>query len=228
MDKGWRSNNNEITILGRGKSLEKLKGFEVNSNSVIAVNEFWKTRGNPSDYYKEPIIAAFLNGKDITLLTTPRKGCGHALSKDLESTHNVINKFNTVWSGGSGTDRDQPPVPSWSVMPKECLEVYKYTHLSGNLKSSDLKGKGAVRGSLAYAILLAVKYYDAGVINIFGLDFYEADYFVPQHHNYEKEKTQSESIKKDFSSLFNYFQHVQFNVHTLANYNPNLNNVNVK
>ena len=55
-----------------------------------------------------------------------------------------------------------------------------------------------------------------------------------QHHNYEKqvynyenEKTQCKAIKEDFTTLFNHFKDIQFNVFTLANFEPNLDNVTV-
>jgi len=216
----------EITILGRGKSLEKLEGFKTDSNKVILVNEFWETHNN-SDYHKEPLIAGFIKGKDITLITSPAVGSGLSLTNELESAHNVVNKFNTVWASGSGTGRDLSPAQGWAVMPEECLEDFRYTHLSGNIKSDDCVGAGVVRGSLAYAILVAVRYYNASKVNIFGLDFYEQDYYIPPDYNYETEKTQCDSIKKDFSSLLNYYKDIQFNVYTLANYNPNLDNINV-
>ena len=221
----------EVTILGRGKSLEKLKNFKSESDIVILVNEFWKTDGNPCDYYKELVIANFIKEKNIVLVGSPAMGSGHHLTHELELEHNIISKFNTVWPSGSGTDREQSPVSGWRSMPDECVEDYKFAHLSGELKQFDVDPnvwqKGIVRGSLAYGILLSVKYYNADKINIFGLDFYEIDYLVPQSYNYENEKKQVVSMKNDFTALLKFYQQIKFNVYTLANYNPDLENVTI-
>ena len=211
-------NNTEVTILGRGQSLKKLNNFKSDCTDVILVNEHWKSPRNPVDYYKVPEISKFIKGKDLTLVCTPTTRDLSGLIKGLESEYNVKNKYNTVFPPGSGTDRDRQANGNWSCFPSECIEDYKYAHLSG---------KGCVRGSLAWSIILAINYYNAGKVNIFGLDFYEKEYLVPQNHNYEKEKTQVQSIKDDFSLLFKFFNKVQFSVYTLASYNPNLKNVNI-
>lgn len=215
----------EVTILGRGKSLEKLENFKTDFNDVILVNEFWKSDGNPCDYYKEPVISKFITDKDIILVGSPAMGGAAQMTQGIESNHNVTHKISTVWANGSGTDRDRPPSCGWEVMPKECLESYKYTRLNKALRSADMIGYGPLRGSLAMAILVAIDYLNADTINIFGLDFYEIDYLVKQNYNYENEKTQCEAIKQDFITLFNHFKKIQFNVFTLANFKPDLNNV---
>ena len=217
----------EVTILGRGKSLEKLEDFKTNFDKVILVNEFWKSGGNPCDYYKEPTVSNFITGKEITLVGTPAMGDAAKMTQGIEADHNVKNKFSTVWAMGSGTDRDRLPCSNWKTMPEECLESYKYTRLNEALRSVDMIGYGPLRGSLAMAILVAIDYFKADTVNIFGLDFYELDYLVKQNYNYENEKTQCKAIKEDFTTLFNHFKDIQFNVFTLANFEPNLDNVTV-
>jgi hypothetical protein len=217
----------DIVILGRGASLEKLKGFESACSVVILVNQFWRTHLSPTDYFKDPVIASFLKGKDICLISNP-SGSGEHDSSELEAAHTVVGKHNCVWPIGSKVDREWPPLGGWSSMPSDCVETYRDVHLSGKLKSHDLKNVGPVRGSLGYAILLAISHYKSDNIHIFGLDFYEADYYVPQNHNYELEKSQSFSIKEDFTTLFRHFDHITFTVHTVANYKPKLFNVNIK
>ena len=165
----------EVTILGRGESLKKLDKFESDCSDVILVNEFWKTSGNPCDYYKIPEISKFITGKDITLVGTPAMGSGLSMTQNIESEHNVKHKFTTNFAVGSGSDRDSYPVGGWGVFPQECLEDYKYAHLSGELKQDDVYPGvwkyGCVRGSLAWAIMLAVDYYKADKVTIFGQDF---------------------------------------------------------
>ena len=107
------------------------------------------------------------------------------------------------------------------------VESYKYTRLNEALRSVDMIGYGPLRGSLAMAILVAIDYFKADTVNIFGLDFYELDYLVTHNYNYENEKTQCKAIKEDFTTLFNHFKDIQFNVFTLANFEPNLDNVTV-
>ena len=54
----------EVTILGRGKSLSKLKHFKSNSNEVILVNSFWKSPElSDNAYVNDPIINNFLKKK---------------------------------------------------------------------------------------------------------------------------------------------------------------------
>ena len=83
-------------------------------------------------------------------------------------------------------------------MPEECLESYKYTRLNEALRSVDMVGYGPLRGSLAMAILVAIDYFKAVTVNIFGLDFYELDYLVKQNYNYENEKTQCEKRNEKY------------------------------
>ena len=221
----------EVTILGRGESLKKLDKFESDCSDVILVNEFWKTSGNPCDYYKIPEISKFITGKDITLVGTPAMGSGLSMTQNIESEHNVKHKFTTNFAVGSGSDRDSYPVGGWGVFPQECLEDYKYAHLSGELKQDDVYPGvwkyGCVRGSLAWAIMLAVDYYKADKVTIFGQDFYEKDYMVPQDYDYETERKQTQSIKNDFSLLFKFFNKVEFVLHTVSSYNPDLENVTI-
>mgnify|MGYP001227289032 CR=1 FL=1 len=221
----------EVVILGRGESLKKLDKFESDCTNAILVNEFWKSPRNPCDYYKVPEVSKFITGKDITLICTPTIGDLSPLTKGIESEHNVKTKYNTVFAPGSGTDRDCPANGNWSVFPSECVDDYKYAHLSGKLKQKDIYPGvwelGCVRGSLAWAIMLAINYYKADKVTIFGLDFYEKEYLVPQNHDYEIEKKQSQSIKNDFSLLFKFFNKVNFAIHTLSSYNPDLENVTI-
>lgn len=219
----------EVVILGRGKSLKKLNKFESNCTDVILVNEFWKSKRNPSNYYKKPKVSKFITGKEITLVCTPTIGDLSHLIKDLESKHNIKNKFNTVFAPGSGTDRDGMAIGDWNVFPKECVKDFKYAQLSGELKNYDVYlnewKQGCVRGSLAMAIILAINFYKANKVTIFGLDFYEKDYLVPQNHNYEIEKKQSHAIKNDFTLLFKFYDKVDFTIYTFSSYNPELENV---
>lgn len=223
--------NKEVTILGRGESLKKLDKFQSDCTDVILVNEHWRSPRNPSDYYKVPEISQFITGKDITLVCTSTIGDLSPLTKGIESDHNVKNKYNTVFPPGSGTDRDRPANGDWSCFPPECLEDYKYAHLSGQLKTEDcypgVWAKGCVRGSLAWAIMLAINYYEADKVTIFGLDFYEQAYLFPQNINSDLEKKQSQSIKNDFSLLFKFFNNVEFTIHTLSSYNPEIENVRI-
>tara|TARA_R100001460_G_scaffold89072_1_gene130608 strand:- start:25 stop:705 length:681 start_codon:yes stop_codon:yes gene_type:complete len=222
----------EVVILGRGESLKKLDKFKSDCTDVILVNEFWKSSRNPCDYYKVPEVSKFITGKDITLICTPTIGDLSPLTIGIESEHNVKNKYNTIFAPGSGTDRDsRPPSSSWNVFPPECVEDYKYAHLSGQLKTEDcypgVWPLGCVRGSLAWAVMLAINYYKADKVTIFGLDFYEQEYLVPQNHNYEIEKKQTQSIKNDFSLLFKFYNKVEFTLHTLSSYNPDIENVTI-
>jgi hypothetical protein len=219
----------EVTILGKGESLKKLDKLKTESKDVILINEFWKTSSNPCDYYKESPISDFIEGKNIYLLSTPSiDESTEGNYKNFIQSHNIVNSFCTVWASGSGTDRDRSAPFGWNPMPKECLDTYKYVQLSGNLRSGDLPS-GPLRGSGAWAILLAAKYFDADIINIVGMDFYETQYLYKPTNvpDYTHSKEHVDKLKYDFSVVFGYFDTIQFNIFTLANYNPNLENVNI-
>ena len=82
-------------------------------------------------------------------------------------------------------------------------------------------------GSLGIAIIYCIYILNINNIYIFGLDFYEKDYLVPQDYDYETERKQTQSIKNDFSLLFKFFNKVEFVLHTVSSYNPDLENVTI-
>ena len=45
--------------------------------------------------------------------------------------------------------------------------------------------------------------------------------------DYEKEKKQSQAIKNDFSLLFKFYEKIDFTIHTLSSYDPELKNVTI-
>jgi len=71
--------------------------------------------------------------------------------------------------------------------------------------------------------------FDADIINIVGMDFYETQYLYKPTNvpDYTHSKEHVDKLKYDFSVVFGYFDTIQFNIFTLANYNPNLENVNI-
>ena len=163
---------------------------------------------------------------------------GSGTDRDLPGNRNLYrlirflkNKYYRVFASGSGINRGLPKNRNFSAFPDECVEDFKYAQLSGELKNYDVYSgewkPGCVRGSLAMAIILAVNFYKADKITIFGLDFYEKDYLVPQNTNYEKEKKQSQAIKNDFSLLFKFYEKIDFRIHTLSSYDPELKNVTI-
>ena len=211
----------EVTVLGRGASLIKLNKFTTDSSKVIVCNEFWKTRDTSSNYFNDPTVNNFIKDKDITLIMSPSL---QSLEQNFEKKYNVKNKFNCVWKTGSGTHRDRSPLKGWEHMPNDCLSTYKLLEY-GEHKSKTFKA--SFRGTGAWAILLAIDYLKACKVNIFGLDFYEADYFVKQFHDYSIDKTLCEECKHDYTLLFSHWNKVHFNIHTLAEFQPDLPNVSV-
>lgn len=224
----------EVTILGRGESLKELDKLKTESKDVILVNEFWKTSATPCDYYKESPISDFIEGKNIYLLSSPAPITqnNQINYKKFIQSHNIINSFSTVFAPGSGTNRDRSAPSGWNPMPKECVDTYKHVHLSGKFRFSGLPQQiGPLRGTGAWAILLAAKYFGVDIINTVGIDFYEGQYFCkpndladnPHLHT----KDHYEKTKYDWTVIFEYFDTIQFNILTVANYNPNLDNVNI-
>ncbi|REK60385.1 MAG: hypothetical protein DWQ49_06130 [Bacteroidetes bacterium] len=209
----------EVTILGRGQSLEKLDTFSSASDFVITCNCFWDYPYTTTPYYKNPIISKFLKNKRIAIVATLCNHTGSDVS-GYEKTFDIVDKYNTCFS--SGSKRRGQPLSGFSLMPDSCLNVYN------KIGESKIKTQGDyIPGTLAYAVILAIAHYKFKKVNIFGLDFYESDYYIKQLHDYSEESSEKEIVqnKIDFSNFFNYFKDVEFCVHTLANFNPNAQNV---
>ena len=99
------------------------------------MNEFWKSGGNPCDYYKEPTVSNFITGKEITLVGTPAMGDAAKMTQGIEADHNV--KINSAPYGRwvlELIEIDYLVVIGRQCL-EECLESYKYTRLNEALRS---------------------------------------------------------------------------------------------
>lgn len=210
----------ETTILGRGASLEKLKGFQTNSDLVITCNCFWENETTTKPFFQDNLISSFLNDKKIITVCSPLGFSNHNI-KEFENNFNIIKKYNACFN--SGNKRKLYPIRGFSCMPDSVLSLYN------KIDNAKIKKQGdAIAGTLAYAVLLAISEYKSKKVNIFGLDFYEKNYYIPQTHDYSKEQSSPEVIqnKIDFCNFFNFLSNIHFNVYTLANFQCS-NNVSV-
>ena len=89
-------NKNTIVILGRGQSLEKLKYFSKDINTVILINSFWDTPQSVTLYYKNPIIHNFIKNKKIIIIMSPL--CNLSKINTFLKRYNVIKIYKTNFS----------------------------------------------------------------------------------------------------------------------------------
>ncbi len=203
--------SDQIVILGRGESLKRLPELKEHVDTVILVNEFWDTKICDVPYYKDPLIHNFLIDKKIILVATP--ACDFSNIQPFLKKYNVIAKFKTQFSkkiriGKNGL---------FKLLPNEIIDPY--IHLANHFPNG---------GSLAVAILYAIYTLKKNNIFIFGLDFYEKDYYLKNNYNYKNEQNKSARIKKDWIAFLKYYsQKIIFNIHTLANLNCSSKNLNI-
>tara|TARA_B100001059_G_scaffold109603_1_gene109662 strand:+ start:308 stop:943 length:636 start_codon:yes stop_codon:yes gene_type:complete len=204
---------NSIIILGRGMSLRRLSEFDdKNIDTVIIVNSFWDTLQCPIPYYKDPLIHNFIKDKKIYLIFTPYQ--------DLSKINIFIEKYNVVaihWELFSKKIRVGRNMGNIKILPDILIEPFIY--VNKNFKNT---------GSMGVAILYAIKCLNINNFHIFGLDFYEKDYYLTNTHNYESEKSKSDLIKQQFINFIKYYNNINFNIYTLANIKSYSNDPDLK
>ena len=80
-------------------------------------------------------------------------------------------------------------------------------------------------GSLGIGILYSIYNLNIKYIYIFGLDFYEKDYFIMQNHNYKLEVEKSDEIKNDWINFFEKYNNINFYLFTNAKIDNEKKNV---
>lgn len=200
---------NRIVILGRGVSLKRLN--ELNNDqidTIILVNEFWDCPYINNSYYKDPLVYDFIKNKKIILICSPI--CNFSNIKPFLKSFNIIGKYKTNFSkririGKKGI---------MDLLPNTLID--KYIHLTKNYRFT---------GSLGVAILYAIFILKTNDITIFGLDFYEKNYYISNNYSIENEKNKSDEIKDHWLNFFKFYNDINFNIYTMANLNCDLNNV---
>ena len=201
---------NKIVILGRGISLKRLKELDEcdNIDSIILVNEFWDCPYINNSYYKDPLIYNFIKNKKIILITTP--ACDYSNIQPFLKSFNIINKYKTNFSKRIRVGKNSV----MSLLPDILID--KYIHLEKN---------HGFTGSLGVAIIYAIFILKTNNITIFGLDFYEKEYYISNNYSITKEQNKSDKIKEHWINFFKYYNNINFNIYTMANFNCDLSNV---
>lgn len=196
---------NNLIILGRGVSLNKLMNIEnKNFEYVVLVNCFWDSIQSPVAYYKINYIHNFIKDKKIILICSPC--CDFSKINYFIDKYNVVNCFKTLFSEGEyrlGKDEDV-----FKTLPNKLIEPYKFISEQGD-KFKNL-------GSLSMAILYSINELNFKDIYICGLDFYEKDYLIKQTHNYRNEVLKSKIIKQNWFNFFLFYKDIKFYLYTYA------------
>lgn len=202
---------NSIIILGRGESLKKISSFNENIDTVILVNEFWDTPVCPISYYKDELIHNFIKDKKIIIIMSPC--CDTSKLNIFVEKYNVISIYKTQFSKkirvgkSSGNIKILP-----DILIEPCIYLRKYSKNGG---------------SLTYSILFAKYLLNIKNFYIFGLDFYERDYYLTNNYDYKTEVEKSNLIKKDWMNFFVFNKNLYFNIYTLANLSYKLPNLKI-
>lgn len=200
---------NSIIILGRGQSLEKLEDFSKNINTIILINSFWDTPQSVTPYYKNPIIHNFIKNKKIIIIMSPC--CNIKYIDKFIKKYKVIKIYKTNFSKKI---RVSKRVSICDLLPDNLIEPYiNMNKLYKNV------------GSLGIGILYSIYNLNIKYIYIFGLDFYEKDYFIMQNHNYKLEVEKSDEIKNDWINFFEKYNNINFYLFTNAKIDNEKKNV---
>ena len=189
----------EIVILGRGASLAKLANFRTNIKTVILVNAFWDTPFGDA-YYADPLIHEFIKDKEIIIVSTPAEHTKYI--KRFLRKYKIKSCFQ---NSCNKTVRVIKPKKYFKNFPDEVITPFVY--MQQNFPKT---------GSLGTAVLLGKYKYHIKKFHIFGLDFYEHDYYLKCSHNYMEEVEESELIKDAWSKFMIYNSDCRFNVYTYA------------
>tara|TARA_Y100000389_G_scaffold29518_1_gene25124 strand:- start:1160 stop:1798 length:639 start_codon:yes stop_codon:yes gene_type:complete len=206
-----------IVILGRGQSLERLNEFKEEIDTVILVNCFWDSPQVDNAYYKDPLIHNFIKDKKIIIVCT-RCNNFSKINIFIEK-YNVIKIYTTNFSRYARISKSDNIL---KIMPESVL--LKYIEFD---KLKIKKQGNPIPGSISMGILLATEELKAKNIHIFGQDFYEKDYYLKNNHDYSNEK-KPEIIKyeKNVMTLFlRHLSNINFYIYTLSNYKPDEKNI---
>ena len=193
-------NEKEIVILGKGASIENLRGFQTNIKTVILVNAYWDNWGDDIAYYKHPLIHEFIKNRELILVCNPGQPRQHI--KPFLKRYNVAICFQNSFNK---TIRVEKPKKYFSNFPDEVIPSCE--HMLNNFRHA---------GALGTAILLCRYKYNIKTFYIFGLDFYELNYFINANHDWSKEKKTNSIIKESWVNFMKHHSDCTFNLFTNA------------
>ena len=133
------------------------------------------------------------------------------------SKYNVIGMFKTSFS---------TPLKYNNKVIRKCMHVScKYVKpLPDELRDSYIEGVQNFPNinSTALAFTYAKIILKCTDIYIFGVDFYERDYYLKNNHDYKGEINRSNIIKKDYLKFFKRHSDINLHLYTLADFELNI------
>lgn len=222
----------KIVILGRGESLKRLPELEINIDTIILCNSFFtKDIGqhvHTKAYWEDELIHNFIKDKKIYMICSPFQNFPQPDLNNFLQKYNVIKSYFTNFSRYA---RIGKPNAIFNLLPDSVLNKYiEYDKLK-------IKKRGApIPGSIAMAILFATEELKCKEIYIFGQDFYEKDYYIPNNLKIVNPKcwenhykiSEVQQAKIDLTNFLKHLSDNKFYIYTLADYNPNINNIIIK
>jgi hypothetical protein len=214
-----------IMVLGRGMSLKKLADFDHSQfDTIILANSFFSknltnTFNHEKKYCDDPLIHSFIKDKKIIVICSPYQNFFKDDINSFKKKYNVIGWYKTLFSKDIRIGKDGDV---FKILPDSVLEDYK-------------KMRHIASGTHSLAITYAIKELNYKNIYMFGKDFYEKDYYIsnniknlnPSNWNHHFNKETVKILKEKFSKFIKFYSDINFFLYTLADYNPNIKNLNV-
>jgi len=205
-----KNNITNLIILCRGKSIEKFINFsneDANNNCIFFVNRF----------------SELLKNKDIveSIKNNSKNENVQYINNDHVNIENEssLNAFNVklVQSNKKKSDHDAPRL----LMSLEKVQSYpQIFYIDESSKDEDYKLKSNGMSCLGY--LSTIDFIRN--IYIFGLDFFECDYFSHHVHTGEKsvreyQPAKGKIAKEQLQKLVIKNRHINYHLYTYANFN---------
>ena len=206
--------NSDIYLLGRGMSLNKISSeiLQEKDKDIIFINNFEKI------FNVNPFMIDFFKNNNVYHIVSRDAGLSNLTKKRYEEL-NIKKIILNIFQSETSTSNMLNLINSFKLKNTEML------FLDNILKSYEKPGGGFPTTGLL-GLIYSIVMLNKKNINIYGIDFYESDYYF-------NEKSKQNSIKKGASMksyMYNTvekFSNVNFNLNTYGNITKEFKNLNV-